>query len=156
MESKGNKAVVRRYFLQSLGELDTDVVDETFAPDHVLSSPEFGTGKIAGTEIIKRAIEEFRGSGLGCTIESQVEEGDWVATSYTLSDEIEDHMGIMISRVVDGKIAESHVVARAVSGSGSSAGALGASITDVETTPEPGLKTTPGSGATSSARKAFN
>lgn len=150
MKSKDNKAVVRRYFLQGLGELDTDVVDEVFAPKHVLSSPEFGTEKIAGTGIIKRAIEEFGGSvgGVKCTIESQIEEGDRVVTSYTLSEEVEDHMGVMISRVVDGKIVESHVVARAVSGSGVSAGALKTSASDAATTP--------GSGDPRSARKAFN
>ena len=38
-----------------------------------------------------------------------------VATSYTLSEENDTHMGIMFSRVVSGKIAESFVVARTVS-----------------------------------------
>ena len=118
MQAEDNKAVVQRFLLQGLGELDPDVVDEVFAPGHALSSPEFGTEAIAGTQIIKTAIEEFRRDvgELECTIQRQVEEGDWVATSYTLSEEQNDHMGTMFSRVVAGRIEESHVVASTVSG----------------------------------------
>ena len=116
MQPEDNKAIVRRYFLQGLGELNPDVVDEVFSPDHVLSSPDLGTEAVTGSQMIKDAIEGFRRSvgALTCTIQSQIQEGDWVATSYTLSEEQDDHMGIMISRVVDGKIAESHVVAQTV------------------------------------------
>jgi hypothetical protein len=113
-----NKEVVGRYFLQGLGELNPDVVDEVFAPDHVLGSPELGTETVTGTQMIKDLIEEFRSDagGLTCNIESQIEEGDWVATRYTLREEQDDHMGIMFSRVDDGKIQESYVVAKTVSG----------------------------------------
>jgi ketosteroid isomerase-like protein len=116
MQPVGNKELVSRYFLQGIGELNPDVIDEVFASDHVLNSPEFGTDTSTGTQVIKDAIEGFRRDvdGVSCTIESQIEEGDWVATSYTLSEDQADHMGIMISRVVDGKIAESHVVAKTV------------------------------------------
>jgi hypothetical protein len=118
MQAGGNKEVVRRYFLQGLGELNPDVIDEVFAPDHVLSSPEFGTDAAPGIQVIKDAIEGLRrdANAVSCTIHRQIEEGDWVATSYTLSEEQADHMGIMLSRVVDGKIEESHVVAKSVSG----------------------------------------
>jgi hypothetical protein len=118
MQAGGNKEVVRRYFLQGLGELNPDVIDEVFAPDHVLSSPEFGTDAVPGIQVLKDAIEGFRrdADAISCTIHRQIEEGDWVATSYTLSEEQADHMGIMLSRVVDGKIEESHVVAKSVSG----------------------------------------
>jgi SnoaL-like protein len=118
MQAGSNKEVVSRYFLQGLGELNPDVIDEVFAPDHVLSSPEFGTDAAPGIQVIKDAIEGFRrdAAGVGCTIHRQIEEGDWVATSYTLSEGQADHMGIMLSRVVDGKIEESHVVAKSVSG----------------------------------------
>jgi hypothetical protein len=151
MDSEENKAVVRRYLLQGLGGLEPGIVDEVFAPDHVLSSPEFGTGSITGTGIIKSAIEEFRreAGDVECTIQSQVGEGEWVATSYTLREKQNDHMGVMISRIVEGKITESHVVARTVSGRESTAGsALRASDLDAETV----------SGQTriSSARRAFN
>ena len=118
MQTGSNKVVVSRYFLQGLGELNPDVIDEVFAPDHVLSSPEFGTDAAPGIQVLKDAIEGFRrdADAISCTIHRQIEEGDWVATSYTLSEEQADHMGIMLSRVVDGKIEESHVVAKSVSG----------------------------------------
>ncbi len=117
MQPGSNKEVVSRYFLQGLGELNPDVIDEIFAPDHVLSSPEFGTDAAPGIQVIKDAIEGLRrdAGAVSCTIHRQIEEGDWVATSYTLSEEQADHMGIMLSRVVDGKIEESHVVAKSVS-----------------------------------------
>jgi hypothetical protein len=118
MQAGSNKEVVSRYFLQGLGELNPDVIDEVFVPDHVLSSPEFGTDAAIGAQVMKDAIEGFRrdADAVSCTIHRQIEEGDWVATSYTLSEEQADHMGIMLSRVVDGKIEESHVVAKSVSG----------------------------------------
>jgi predicted SnoaL-like aldol condensation-catalyzing enzyme len=118
MQPGSNKEVVSRYFLQGLGELNPDVIDEVFAPDHVLSSPEFGTDAAPGIQVIKDAIEGLRrdADAVSCTIHRQIEEGDWVATSYTLSEEQADHMGIMLNRVVDGKIEESHVVAKSVSG----------------------------------------
>ena len=116
MRSEDNKAVVRRFLLDALGELNAEVVDEVFAPDHVLSGPEFGTEEISGTEIIKDAIEQFREEvgEVECTIQRQIEEGEWVATSYTLSEERDVHMGILYSRVVAGNIQQSHVVARTV------------------------------------------
>ena len=148
-----NKEVVGRYFLQGLGGLNPNVVDELFAPNHVLSSPEFGMGPITGTQIIKSAIEEFREDvgELECTIQSQIEEGDWVATSYTLSEKQNDHMGIMISRLVDGKIEESHVVASTVSGSDTDSSAARA-LSVTESAADKVL----GSDRAGSARKAFN
>jgi hypothetical protein len=153
MQSQDNKAVVRRYFLQGLGGLNPDIVDEVFAPDHILSSPEFGTRPITGTQIIKSAIEEFRKDvgELECTIQSQIEEGDWVATRYTLSEKQNDHMGIMISRLVEGKIEQSHVVATTVSGSDSDSSAASALRVSGSAT-----ETVLGPDRSSSARKAFN
>lgn len=87
--------MVSRFLLEGLGELNPDVVDEVFAPGHALSSPEFGTQVITGTRIIKSAIEEFLNEAgrIECTIQRQVEEGEWVATSYTLTEESDVHMG---------------------------------------------------------------
>ncbi len=72
---------------------------------------------ITGTRIIKRAIEEFSDEvgQIECTIQRQIQEGEWVATSYTLSEANDVHMGILFSRVVAGKITESYVVARTIS-----------------------------------------
>jgi hypothetical protein len=117
MQPDGDKAVVRKFLLEGLGELNADIVDEVFAPDHALSSPEFGTQVITGTRIIKSAIQEFRRDvgQVECTIQRQIEEGEWVATSYTLTEANDVHMGILFSRVVAGKITESLVVARTIS-----------------------------------------
>ena len=140
MYTRGNKAVVRRYLLEGLGGSNPDVVDEVFAPDHVLSSPELGTETITGTRIFKSAIKEFRSAGgVKCTIQSQIEEGGWVATSYTLSEDREDHMGVMVSRIAEGRIEESQVVARTVADS-----------------PESSSARISGSASVSSARKVFN
>jgi hypothetical protein len=117
MQTDGDKAVVAKFLLQGLGELNPEIVDEVFDPNHTLTSPEFGTQKIRGTEIIKSAIYEFRNEvgEIECTIQRQIEEGEWVATSYTLSEANEVHRGILFSRVVAGKITKSFVVARTVS-----------------------------------------
>jgi hypothetical protein len=116
MQAGSNQELVSRFFLQGIGEPNPDIVDDIFASNHVLSSPEFGMDAERGTQVIKDAIEGFstEAAGVSCTIENQIEEGDWVATSYTISEEHDDHMGIMISRIENGKIAESHVVARTV------------------------------------------
>ena len=117
MQPDGEKAVVSKFLLEGLGELNPEIVDELVAPDHALSSPEFGTQVITGTRIIKMAIEEFRDEvgRIECTIQRQIQDGEWVATSYTLSETNEVHVGILFSRVVAGKITESYVVARTVS-----------------------------------------
>ena len=117
MQSEDGKALVRRFLLEGLGEGNTDVVDQVFASDHVLRSPVLGTGVWNGTDPIKDAIEEFWSGGatVRCTIRRQISEGDRVATSYTLSEENKDHVGIMISRVASSKIQSSLVVANEVS-----------------------------------------
>ena len=117
MQPDSDKAVVSTFLLEGLGELNPEVVDAYVAPDHALSSPEFGTQVITGTRIIKRAIEEFSDEvgRIECTIQRQIQEGEWVATSYTLSEADDVHMGILFSRVVDGKITESLVVASTLS-----------------------------------------
>lgn len=117
MQPEDGKALVRRFLLEGIGGGDTTVVDEVFAPDHVLRSPVLGTEEWTGTDHIKEAIEEFWSDGVGleCTIRRQVSEGDRVATSYSLSGADEDHTGIMLSRVSGGRIQASLVVANEVS-----------------------------------------
>jgi hypothetical protein len=117
MQSEDNKVLVSRFLLEGLGGGNTGVVDEVFASDHVLRSPVLGTGEWTGTDPIKDAIEEFWSDGgeVSCTIRRQIAEGDRVATSSTLSEEDKGHLGIMISRVAEGKIRSSLVVASEVS-----------------------------------------
>ena len=117
MSMEDNKAVIGRFLREIFNQRNLAIVDEVVAPDHRLLSPETGTGEVEGTEVIKRAIEDYHkeGAGARCTIRNQIAEGEWVATSFTLGEEQAEHMGIMTSRLVDGKIQESFVVARDVS-----------------------------------------
>ena len=117
MQSEDNKVLVSRFLLEGLGGGNTGVVDEVFASDHVLRSPVLGAEEWIGTDPIKEAIEEFwsDGDGVRCTIRRQISEGDRVATSYTISETHKDHIGIIFSRVAEGKIQSSLVVASEVS-----------------------------------------
>jgi len=115
MQSEDGKVLVSRFLLEGLGEGNAAVVDQVFASDHVLRSPVLGTGEWIGTGPIKEAIEEFwSDGGVTCTIRRQIAERDRVATSYALSEEYKDHTGIMISRVAEGKIQSTLVVASEV------------------------------------------
>jgi hypothetical protein len=118
MSLEDNKAVISGFLQEIFNQRNFAIVDEVFAPDHALLSPETGTGKVEGTEVIKRALQDFdqaEGAGARCTILNQIAEGDWIATSYTLGEEQAEHMGIMINHLVNGKIKETFVAAREVS-----------------------------------------
>jgi SnoaL-like domain len=118
MSLEDNKAVIGRFLQEGVNQRNLTVVDEVFAPNHVLRSPLTGAGGVSGTEEIKRALEDYHNHAQGTgrvTIEYQIAEGDWVATSYTLRDAQDEHMGVMVSRLVDSKIQETLVVARDVS-----------------------------------------
>lgn len=117
MQPNDGKALVSRFLLEGLGEGKTAVVDQVFAEGHILRSPVLGTGEVEGTDFIKGAIEEFwsGGASVRCTIRRQIAEGDRVATSYALSEEDREHVGVMVSRVASGKIQSSLVVASEVS-----------------------------------------
>lgn len=122
MSFEDNKEVINRFLRGGFNQRDFTIVDEVFASDHVLRSPLTGVGGVSGTEELKRALEDYHNHEQGTgrfTIENQIAEGDWVATSYTLRDAQEEHMGVMFSRLDDSKIQETFVVARDVSGPGS-------------------------------------
>jgi hypothetical protein len=112
MEIEDNKSVVRRFLHEAFDEQYPAIVDELFAPDHVIRGPKLGTGEVRGTEPLKRELRHY--AGARCTIRDQIAEGDWVATSYTLHEEKQNHMGVLLSRLADGKIQETFVVARKV------------------------------------------
>ena len=116
MSLETNKDAVRDFLLRGFNQRDLTVVDEVFAPTHVLISPETGTETVTNPEVIKEALEDYHaeGSGAGCTVLNQIAEGDWVATSYTLGEEYAEHMGVLTCRFVNGKIQETFVVAREV------------------------------------------
>lgn len=117
MSVEDNKAVISRFLREIFNQRNLAIVDEVIAQDHALLSPETGAGEVEGTEVIKRAIENYHeeGAGAKCTIRNQIAEGEWVSTSFTLGEEHAEHMGIITSRLVDGKIQESFIVARDVS-----------------------------------------
>jgi hypothetical protein len=119
MSLEDNKAVISGFLQEVFNQRNPAILDEVFAPDHALLSPETGTEEVVGrTEVIRRALEDYYNAespGARCTILNQIAEGDWIATSYTLGEERAEHMGIMISHLVDGKIKETFVVAREVS-----------------------------------------
>ena len=118
MSLEDNKAVISRFLQEGFNQRNLTVVDEVFASNHVLRSPLTGVGGVSGTEVIKRALEDYLNHAQGTgrfTIENQIAEGDWVATSYTLRDAQDEHMGVMFSRIDDSKIQETFVVARDVS-----------------------------------------
>lgn len=119
MSTEDNKALIARFLREIFDERNVAIVDELVDPYHSLLSPETGTEAVEGTGVIKSAIEDYHstGSGAGCTILNQISEGDWVATSFTLGDEQAEHMGILTSRLEDGRIRESYIVARDVSSS---------------------------------------
>jgi hypothetical protein len=119
MSSEDNKAVIRRFLEEGFNRRDLTVVDEVFAPNHFLVSPETGTEQVTDPKVIKEALEDYHtdGSGAGCTIINQIAEADWVATSYALGEGYAEHMGIIMCRLADGKIQETFVVAREVSSS---------------------------------------
>jgi predicted SnoaL-like aldol condensation-catalyzing enzyme len=117
MSWEGNKSVISRFFQKGFNERNLAVVEQVFAPNHVLQSPAVGAKTIQGTEYIKKAIEDYHNHSAeaACTIVNQIVEGDWVATAYTLDDRQGQHMGVMVSRLVDNMIQESFIVARDVS-----------------------------------------
>ena len=118
MDLEDNKALIRRFFQEALdGEQNLSAVDEAFASDHVLRGPKLGTEEASSVEEFRRELESHAGGT--CTIERQIAEGDWVATVYRLTEETQDSMGVMVSRVADGKIQESFVVARSLPASAS-------------------------------------
>jgi predicted SnoaL-like aldol condensation-catalyzing enzyme len=112
MEMEDNKSVVRRFLHEAFDRQNPTIVDELFAPDHVIRGPKLGTGEVRGTEEIKDELHDY--TGARCTIQYQIAEGDWVATSYTLHEENQEHMGVLLSRLADGKIQETFVVAREI------------------------------------------
>jgi hypothetical protein len=112
MEIEDNKKVIRRFLREAFDRQNPAIVDELFAPDHVIRGPKLGTGEVRGTEEIKDELHDY--AGARCTVQSQIAEGDWVATSYSLHEENKEHMGILISRLADGKIKETFVVARKI------------------------------------------
>ena len=117
--SEENKAVVRRVWEEIANQGNYAVADELFAPDFVYHAP--GTPELRGPEGFKQLIGMFRNAfpDLQFTVEDMIAEGDKVASRYTARGTHQGELmglpptgrqitevGIVISRLVDGKLVE--------------------------------------------------
>jgi steroid delta-isomerase-like uncharacterized protein len=118
MSAEENKALARR-FLEAQASGDLDTLDELMAPDFVDRSVLPGQG--SSREDYKRSVVDMLGafSNTSFTVESQIAEGDLVASRFTgrsvhrgtflgvapTGDET-PYSGMTFHRIADGKIAE--------------------------------------------------
>jgi ketosteroid isomerase-like protein len=114
MAVEDNKALLRRVIEEAHSKGNLDVVDEVYASDYVLHTPTPPLDEeIRGPEEIKLLIRTQLAAspGLEFTVEDQIAEGDKVVTRYTSSGRLlRNGRGVVISRIVDGKIAEEWMV----------------------------------------------
>jgi predicted ester cyclase len=116
-----NKALTRRVIEEANSKGNLDMVDEFIASDYVLHTPTAPTGEVRGTEGYKQLISMQRSAApdLNFTVEDQIAEGENVVTRYSASGTHQEEFmdaaptgnqvtttGIVISRIVDGKIVE--------------------------------------------------
>jgi steroid delta-isomerase-like uncharacterized protein len=116
-----NKALTRRVIEEANSRGNLDVVDEFIASDYVLHTPTAPTREVRGTEGYKQLISMQRSAApdLNFTVEDQIAEGENVVTRYSASGTHQEEFmdaaptgnqvtttGIVISRIVDGKIVE--------------------------------------------------
>jgi len=120
MAAEDNKAVVRRVIEEMFNQGNLDTADELIAPDYVNHDPAMPE-EVRGPEGFKEFAAAYRAAfpDLHTEIETQIAEGDLVATRWTATGTHEgDLMGIAptgrrvrqpgmdISRFSDGKVAE--------------------------------------------------
>jgi predicted ester cyclase len=120
MKMEENASVARRWFEDLFNTGNLDEVDEIVAPNHTIhdsSHPNLPSGPKATQEIVEFWRSAF--PDVHVTIEDQIVEGDKVVLRWTASGTQDGEfmgtdpthlpvtvMGITISRVSDGKIAE--------------------------------------------------
>ncbi len=88
MSTEQNKATARRWFSDIIVEGKLAVVDEIFAPNHVMHDPHAPPGGWPnGPEGLKMLVTIFGGgfSDWAITVEDQIAEGDRVATRWAAS-----------------------------------------------------------------------
>ena len=115
MSAEENRAIVRRYRLEMLGEGNLDVADEIFPDQFVLHAEDFDPEKFKQLETMWRnAFPDLQ-----FTIEDMVAEGDRVVERFTGQGTHKGSLfgiaptgkqvsvsGIYIHRIVDGRIVE--------------------------------------------------
>ena len=124
MPAEENKAVVRSFLEDIFSGGNLDLVDEIFAPDHVLHDPSV-PGEVRGHEGLKEYISMYRSAypDTHFTIHDQIAEGDRVVTRWTGQGTQEGELmgipptgarvtvtGIELDHVVDGKIQQTNVI----------------------------------------------
>ena len=117
-----NKAVSRRFLEEVFSKGDLAVADEIVAKDHVNTGPSNPPGLPLGLEGSKQFVTLYRNAfpDLRFTIDEQIAEGDKVVTRWTAFGTHKGELagilatgksttvtGIVVDRIVDGKIAES-------------------------------------------------
>ena len=122
MSSETNKTVSRRFFEEVFGKGKLNVLDEIIAKDNVNSGPGSLPGLPTGPEGAKQLITIYRNAfpDVHFTIDEQLAEGEKVLTRWTGHGTHQGELqglpatgksstisGIVIDRIVNGKIAES-------------------------------------------------
>ena len=120
MSTEDNKALVRRTFEEVWIQGDLAAVDQLFAPDYIMHGPGV-TWVELGYLSVKHTVSEVRTAfpDFALSVEDVMAEGEKVMTRYTWSGTQQGPLwtiaptgkqatvtGIVVSRVVDGKIAE--------------------------------------------------
>lgn len=116
MTTEENKAIVNRVWQEILNEGKLDLVDELIDADYVYQAP--GGYEIKGIEGMKRLAGGFRKSfpDLNITVDDLIAEGDKVVSRFTMRGTHKDTnhnlnaVGIIISRIVGGKVVEDWVI----------------------------------------------
>ena len=118
-----NRAVVKRNFDEVWNQGNLAAADEIFSPDYVRHWPD---GRdVFGPEATKQAVKAFHAAypDMQFTIQDLIAEGDRVATRYTFrgtqrgefmgvaaTNELQTSSGMIIYRLVEGRIVEDWIV----------------------------------------------
>ena len=120
MSLEDNKALVRRAFEEVWMQGNLAAVDQLFAPNYIMHNPG-ATWVVLGYLSVKQTVTEVRTAfpDFSLSVEDVIAEGEKVMTRYTWRGTQQGPLwniaptgkqatvtGIVVSRVVDGKIAE--------------------------------------------------
>jgi steroid delta-isomerase-like uncharacterized protein len=124
MSAETNKAVSRRFLDEGFGRGNLQMIDEIFAPNHVLNGPGAMSGLPKGPEGVRQYVSYYRTAfpDTHFHIDEQVAEGDTVVTRWTahgtqkgelpgipVTGKPAEISGVTVDRYKNGKIVESWV-----------------------------------------------
>jgi predicted ester cyclase len=119
MATTDNKLLIRRYIEEVINTGNVDKIDQFISPDYVevYEGKRFPLGTKGAKEHILGVRQTY--PDLSLTVEQQIAEGEWVATSITArgthrglwlgikpTGKVLTFSGVNINRVVDGRIVE--------------------------------------------------